>query len=227
LSRAGGKGRDECPRSSQTETDAVPAQLRRFSRLPLPFRMIGTTGDGRPYHLPSRPEVAFHLARFAPQKFSKVGTLYATGSGVRLAWLLRRAVVRWGSLGRAKTKMSPYIFFRYAQVGGRNLLADGGARDSVVLTPRERRRAEEGAPAAFKAAAGLRGHWVRTSMGTLERVKALSGDKSHISHSLRTLETRRREDGSSSAARRVAGQSISISRQQGAKKPQKFKSSCD
>jgi DNA-binding MarR family transcriptional regulator len=29
-----------------------------------------------------------------------------------------------------------------------------------------------------------------TSMGHLELVKALAGDKSHISHSLRTLETR-------------------------------------
>ena len=49
-----------------------------------------------------------------------------------------------GSLGRAKAMISPYIFFRYAQVGGRNLLATGGARHSVVLTPRERRWAEEG-----------------------------------------------------------------------------------
>ena len=40
--------------------------------------------------------------------------------------------------------MSPYIFFRYAQVGGRNLLANGGEHESVVLTPRERRWAEEG-----------------------------------------------------------------------------------
>jgi hypothetical protein len=40
--------------------------------------------------------------------------------------------------------MSPYIFFRYAQVGGRNLLAAGVARDSVVLTSRERRWAEQG-----------------------------------------------------------------------------------
>ena len=40
--------------------------------------------------------------------------------------------------------MSPYIFFRYAQVGGRNLLANGGDSESVVLTPRERRWAEEG-----------------------------------------------------------------------------------
>lgn len=40
--------------------------------------------------------------------------------------------------------MSPYIFFRYAQVGGRKIIASGGKQDSVVLTPRERRWAEEG-----------------------------------------------------------------------------------
>ena len=40
--------------------------------------------------------------------------------------------------------MSPYIFFRYAQVGGRNLLANGSEGDSVILTSRERRWAEEG-----------------------------------------------------------------------------------
>ncbi len=38
--------------------------------------------------------------------------------------------------------MSPYIFFRYAQVGGRNILARGAEGESVVLTPRERRWAE-------------------------------------------------------------------------------------
>ena len=40
--------------------------------------------------------------------------------------------------------ISPYTFFRYDQVGGRNLLAKGESRDSVVLTPRERRWAEAG-----------------------------------------------------------------------------------
>ena len=63
-----------------------------------------------------------------------------------------------------------------------------------------------------------------TSMGHHELVKALEGDKSNISHSLRTLKS---GAGSSSAAHQVAGQSISISRQKGSKKPRKFKSSCD
>jgi hypothetical protein len=63
-----------------------------------------------------------------------------------------------------------------------------------------------------------------TSMGHLELVKALAGDKSNISHSLRTLETR----GWIVIGRtRGAGQSISISRQKGSKKPQKVQSSCD
>ena len=63
-----------------------------------------------------------------------------------------------------------------------------------------------------------------TSIGHLELVKALAGDKSNISHSLRTLETRGWIVISRTPGSRA---SISISRQKGSKKPQKFQSSCD
>lgn len=59
--------------------------------------------------------------------------------------------------------MSPYIFFRYAQVGGRNIIASGGVRDSVVLTPRERRWAEEGQlppDPGIKVVEAYRKHWL-------------------------------------------------------------------
>lgn len=59
--------------------------------------------------------------------------------------------------------MSPYIFFRYAQVGGRNIIASGGVRDSVVLTPRERRWAEEGQVSpdpGIKVVEAYRKHWL-------------------------------------------------------------------
>ena len=56
-------------------------------------------------------------------------------------------------------------------------------------------------------------------MGYRERVKALAGDQSHISYSLRTLETRA---GLSLAAHGVDGRSRSISPRQGSKKPQEF-----
>ena len=63
-----------------------------------------------------------------------------------------------------------------------------------------------------------------TSRGHLELVKTLAGDKSHISHSLRTLETR----GWIVIGRPPGGRAeYLISRQQGSKKPQKFKSRGD
>ena len=58
----------------------------------------------------------------------------------------------------------------------------------------------------------------RMAMGHLELVKALGGDKSNISHSLRTLETR---GWIVIGRRRVVGRHISILRRQGSKKPWK------
>jgi DNA-binding MarR family transcriptional regulator len=63
-----------------------------------------------------------------------------------------------------------------------------------------------------------------TAMGHLELVKALAGEKSNISHSLRTLETR----GWIVIGRTRGGRAESLDlTPAGLKKPRKFAGSCD